>query len=72
MENSYNSAFYYELPDADVYENQLVGRGGEPAAAAQDLGTLESSRAMKMLFSKRCGVGWGFPQGRPSLTLGAT
>lgn len=72
MENSYNSASYYELPDADVYENQLVGRGGEPAAAAQDLGTPESSRAMKMLFSKRCGVGWGFPQGRPSLTLGAT
>ncbi|XP_040492267.1 ankyrin repeat and MYND domain-containing protein 1 [Ursus maritimus] len=53
MENSYNSASYYELPDADLYEYQLVGRGGEPAAAAQDLGTPESSRAMKMLFSKR-------------------
>ncbi|XP_027444782.2 ankyrin repeat and MYND domain-containing protein 1 isoform X1 [Zalophus californianus] len=53
MENSYSSAFYYEIPDVDIYENQLVGRGGEPAAPTEDLGTLESSRTMDMLFTKR-------------------
>ncbi|KAF3823990.1 hypothetical protein GH733_008275 [Mirounga leonina] len=53
MENSYSSAFYYEIPDVDIYENQLVGRGDEPAAPTEDLGTLESSSTMDMLFTKR-------------------
>ncbi|XP_006746736.2 ankyrin repeat and MYND domain-containing protein 1, partial [Leptonychotes weddellii] len=53
MENSYSSAFYYEIPDVDIYENPLVGRGDEPAAPTEDLGTLESSSTMDMLFTKR-------------------
>nr|XP_035973493.1 ankyrin repeat and MYND domain-containing protein 1 isoform X4 [Halichoerus grypus] len=53
MENSYSSAFYYEIPDVDIYDNQLVGRGGELAAPTEDVGTLESSSTMDMLFTKR-------------------
>ncbi|XP_032269071.1 ankyrin repeat and MYND domain-containing protein 1 [Phoca vitulina] len=53
MENSYSSAFYYEIPDVDIYDNQLVGRGGELAAPTEDLGTLESSSTMDMLFTTR-------------------
>lgn len=46
---------YHAVPDGDVSENQLAGRGSQPAAT-DFLGTLE------MLSTKRCGG--------PSLTLG--
>ncbi|XP_045874138.1 ankyrin repeat and MYND domain-containing protein 1 [Meles meles] len=52
MENSYSSAFYFEIPDVNIYENQPVGRGIVPAAT-QDQGTLERSRTMETLFTKR-------------------
>lgn len=65
MENSYSSAFYFEIPDVNIYENQPVGRGVVPAAT-QDQGTLERSRTMETLFTKRCGVEWGLPRGVPA------
>ncbi|XP_047702422.1 ankyrin repeat and MYND domain-containing protein 1 isoform X12 [Prionailurus viverrinus] len=46
MESGCPSALYYKVPDDDVSENQLAGRGGQPAAT-DFLGTLE------MLSTKR-------------------
>ncbi|XP_044890657.1 ankyrin repeat and MYND domain-containing protein 1 isoform X13 [Felis catus] len=46
MESGCPSALYYKVPDDDISENQLAGRGGQPAAT-DFLGTLE------MLSTKR-------------------
>uniref|UniRef100_A0A8C4LNE1 Ankyrin repeat and MYND domain containing 1 n=1 Tax=Equus asinus TaxID=9793 RepID=A0A8C4LNE1_EQUAS len=49
MEGGYSSGLCHEVPNAYSSEVLLEGRGGEPAAAAEGPGTLESSR----LFTKR-------------------